>query len=185
MQRLCILRRFLGDDHNKTWNDQFARASRTDFDIERDREIKISRVGIEHTLRYKWRMWTKCKTRKETISYAFSQVISKQTFQLEWSFHLLVLLKCITTLLCWAEVGGEITCSSSSTSVPMEERPSMTLHDAAINHNKQCSLACCILCPKKLRWLRSETNVFTTYFSPLFFEAEVDFLTEWDQYLDY
>ena len=80
-----------------------------------------------------------------------------------------------------AEAGGDAKTSSSSTSVPMEERPAMTLHDAAIKRNKQYLLAYHVHRIKKLRELRSETNVFPTHLRPLLCEAEVDFWTELDQ----
>ena len=70
--------------------------------------------------------------------------------------------------------------SSSREQVPMELRPSMTLHDASIKRNKRCLLAYHAYRINKLRELRSETSVFPAHLRPLLCEAEVDFWTEYE-----
>jgi len=71
---------------------------------------------------------------------------------------------------------------SRNKSVPMEERPAMTLHDAAIKRNKQYLLAYHAYRINKLRELRSETSsVFPSHLRPLLCEAEADFWNGMDQ----
>mmetsp|Transcript_18334 Transcript_18334/g.25857 ORF Transcript_18334/g.25857 Transcript_18334/m.25857 type:complete len:202 (+) Transcript_18334:247-852(+) len=65
---------------------------------------------------------------------------------------------------------------------PMESRPSMLLHSAAIGRNKQCLLAYHSYRVDKLRALRRETPAsLPPSLSTLLSEAEVDFYSEYDK----
>ena len=71
--------------------------------------------------------------------------------------------------------------SKSRDQVPMEARPSMTLHDASIKRNKRCLLAYHMYRMNKLRELRSETSALPSHLRHLLCEAEIDFWTGYDQ----
>lgn len=67
-------------------------------------------------------------------------------------------------------------------SIPMESRPAMILHDAAIRRNKRCLLAYHAYRMDKLRALRWETSAaLPPHVRSLLSEAEVDFFTEYDR----
>ena len=75
--------------------------------------------------------------------------------------------------------GGD---KGSSGSIPMESRPAMILHDAAIRRNKRCLLAYHAYRMDKLRALRWETSAaLPPHVRSLLSEAEVDFFTEYDR----
>lgn len=72
--------------------------------------------------------------------------------------------------------------SKSGGKIPMETRPAMILHDAAIRRNKRCLLAYHAYRMDRLRALRWETSaVLPPHVRALLSEAEVDFFTEYDR----
>lgn len=64
---------------------------------------------------------------------------------------------------------------------PVESRPSLLLHDAAIRRNKRCLLAYHAARVDKLRALRRETPALPPSLRSLLSEAEMDFYGEYDR----
>ena len=81
-----------------------------------------------------------------------------------------------------AAAGGGGKGGGGKGGIPMETRPAMTLHDAAIRRNKRCLLAYHAYRADKLRALRWETSaVLPPHVRALLSEAEVDFFAEYDR----
>eukprot|EP00978_Attheya_sp_CCMP212_P027894 scaffold94627_cov53-Attheya_sp.AAC.4 len=81
-----------------------------------------------------------------------------------------------------AASSAERTSATNKGAIPMQTRPSMLLHDAAIRRNKRCLLAYHNHRADKLRALRWETSAaLPTHVRALLSEAEVDFFAEYDR----
>lgn len=69
-----------------------------------------------------------------------------------------------------------------SDSIPLNSRPALILHDAAIRRNKRCLLAYHAYRLEKLKRLRWDTAAaLPSHVKSLLSEAEVDFYTEYDK----
>ncbi len=72
--------------------------------------------------------------------------------------------------------------AAKNTSLPMESRPAIVLHEAAIQRNKRCLLAYHAHRLDRLKSLRWDTSAsLPGHIRSLLSEAEVDFYTEYDQ----
>ena len=75
-----------------------------------------------------------------------------------------------------------ISNNNNSGKIPMQSRPAMLLHQAAINRNKRCLLAYHAYRLDKLKALRWETTAdLPAHIRPLLSEKEIDFYVEYDK----
>lgn len=108
----------------------------------------------------------------------------------EASLHLDELNDQVAAATAVANATGEIASSSrapaagsgNDNKLPMESRPSLVIHNAAIRRNKRCLLAYHNYRINKLRALRWETNgVIPSSIRSLLSEPELDFWTDYDK----